>query len=136
MILPVLRGALGRASIVAIWLSAIACGSSPSPAKLGDSQPHGCRPAGTDCPGVESCAPAHVCCKSVVSGCDVALTPDSSVSESFTPCSTDDDCAGSEYCQARISQCCPIGYLCDQVGRPATKTGRPMDASTEHPSSD
>lgn len=126
--------------VVVVDLVASGCGRS-KPAETGDAsgetappgdgQPHGCHSDG-ECGPTMSCTSTHVCCAGESSDCIFrTIGPDSGITESFTACDSDDACASTEYCQSDISQCCPVGYLCDQATRPAVDGGAREDALTE-----
>jgi hypothetical protein len=77
---------------------------------------HGCNPQENSpaCGGFgTTCTSMHSCCAGVGSDCLVRIaTADSGVVLTHAHCTTDDECATTEYCQSR-TQCCPIGYTCD-----------------------
>lgn len=119
-----------RIILVVAGLVTSGCGSakdartsdaSGDTAGLGDGHPHGCH-SDEDCgsPVMWSCTPSHSCCGGRGSDCAFqVIGPNSGVTETFTPCHSDDACASNEYCQSDISQCCPVGYLCGDAIRPA-----------------
>jgi hypothetical protein len=80
------------------------------------SPSHGCHPsdlqASAECGGAGwSCTSMHSCCAGFGSDCMIHVTQDAG----HTPCSSDDMCAATEYCQTTTSECCPVGYRCVRV---------------------
>jgi hypothetical protein len=120
-----MRGLFTRV-LAGVWYLALVtsgCGSakgnrtsdaSGDTAHLGDGQPHGCH-SDDDCgPMAQSCTPTHTCCAGYGSDCAFRIAgPADAVT--LAPCHSDDACASNEYCQNDISQCCLVGYICDQT---------------------